>query len=131
MWFGYSIHSTNYKGYVMQYIQVNLGRNVGDTPMTTKRWMSFRIDVTFILSDLFPGDDVNVQYVEEHLGLGSYGDNLEDSAHLSVLLPQPISARQLEDLKIMLAQTAELYGQESIALITSSELVFSAKPPKN
>lgn len=103
------------------YIQVNIGRNVNETPMSDSDWEQFQTRVTFAL--IFAANDVDIdvlEFVELHLGEGSYDGITEDSAHLSAYSESGFDIGHLTEL---LKEIKVAYQQDAIALITGSELI--------
>ncbi len=114
------------------YIQVNIGRNVGDVPMSDLRWLDFQNEVMHALLDLIADVENEPNFrtsrIEIHDGVGSWGgDREEESLHLSILLspitPAPMTNRAMVSFKHRLQEIAAEYGQEAIALITGSRLL--------
>lgn len=103
------------------YIQVNIGRNVNETPMSDTDWQDFQTRVTFAL--IFSANDTNIDllaFVEIHLGQGSYDGLTEESAHLSAFSETGFDIGHLTEL---LKEIKAAYQQDAIALITGSELI--------
>ena len=103
------------------YIQANIGRNVNDTPMSDTDWQDFQTRVTFAL--IFSANDIDIDlldFVEVHLGQGSYDGTVEESAHLSAYSE---AGFDIEHLTELLKEIKVAYNQDAIALITGSELI--------
>lgn len=104
----------------MQCITITIGRNVGQTPMTTDDWVSFKQSANYALRDLVGYD----KPYELHEGIGEWGGHREDSHKVAVLLDTPIDAFLQDKLRARLAQVANDYRQDAIALtISESELI--------
>ena len=101
----------------MTYIQVNIGRNTKDGPLSDNKWFAFQFIVMDALHDVWAIDP------KEHVGVGWWDGVLEDSAHLSVVVPV-VTEDALDDLRADLRFAASFFGQDSIVLIVAeSELV--------
>lgn len=114
----------------MQYVQANIGRNIKGTsdPMALSLWNKFVTDVAGAITEAaisatFGEDGLSHpdDNIEIHRGMGTYG-NVEESAHISLVY----RAIDVEWLRDRLRELAKTYSQDCIALITSSELVFSS-----
>lgn len=106
-----------------QYVQVNVGRNVGTDPMPEQVWHAFLWDVTSDLTASVRGTFDNPFQLHEGTGawIDADGQRIEeDSAHVSIIADIDAYA-----LRLALAATAKRYGQDAIALILGSELVSS------
>lgn len=104
-----------------RYVQVNIGRNVGDTPMTSDRWERFIHDVAHAI--ILSSRDGVPHPFQRHMGTGAWIDEdgqriEEESAHISVIIDIDAHA-----LRIELKKLAERYDQDAIALIIGSELI--------
>lgn len=105
----------------VQYVQVNVGRNVGDIPLGAGLWDAFIWDV---VNDIINSSRDGVPYpFQRHVGTGAWIDEdgrriEEDSVHISVMIDIDAYA-----LRLALAATAKKYGQDAIALIIGSELI--------
>lgn len=103
------------------YIQVNIGRNIGDTPMSDNMWDMFKEQIAQIIRRSVKADyrDVSGLNIEFHEGLGMWG-NQEDSCHISLYDERGFDLLELQrDLKWMRSE----YEQDSVALIIGSELI--------
>ena len=100
----------------MIYIQVNIGRNVQDKPMSNREWTYFKWDVYDTLVNL-----KGIDYLEWHLGKGQYKGIVEESCHISALVQGDID---LDHLRAKLAIIKDTYQQDAIALIVGSELLW-------
>lgn len=119
----------------MHYVQINLGRNIGDVPMSPEFWVGFNRSSLRALEELvvdIEGPDTNCNgRIERHLGVGHWdqGEASEESVHYSVLIDVSKAKGPGEVAQAMTAFTRELrwlaesYGQEAIALITGSRLI--------
>lgn len=115
----------------MSYIQVNIGRNVDNVPMSDELWDEFRENVGMGLVDAVIGSvkisdehfEEIVAGVEYHFGTGTWDGGSEDSCHISIFSPAEIEPEYLGRLRQYLADTKRYYSQEAIALIVESELV--------
>lgn len=121
------------------YLQVNIGRNVGDVPMSDLTWLDFQNAVLRGLVDLIwdtePSRTAPPSFGEimVHSGGGTWGESVvEESVHLSYCLetgqlPAPQFARAITDFNNYLRGVADEYQQEAIAVITGSKLLKPAK----
>ena len=101
----------------MLYIQANIGRNVQDSAMSESDWNLYIDRVRLDIETNAVAYDAGV---EVHKGIGVYNGIVEESAHLSLL----VDSVSVSLLKRDLAESAAVYGQETVALIvTQSELV--------
>ena len=110
------------------YVQVNIGRNEGGTPMSDVRWAWFvdtvRDAIVSSVIKALPGPNytgvraVTLKEVQIHRGLGHWRGNMEDSAHISYMGELDVAY-----LRSQLAPIARMFGQDTIALIVGSELV--------
>ena len=124
------------------YVQVNIGRNVGDEPMSDFLWVEFQNEVARALIDLIwdtePDREASpsTDEIEIHEGRGNWGGRGtpdEESVHYSILvetgkLPVGEFAHAMADFTRALRDLAGEFGQEAIALITGSRLL---KPRSN
>ena len=105
-----------------QYVQVNVGRNVGGEPMTDELWDRFHADVTLALLNAYRGS--GVPNVSVHTGEGFWNDETtgelmsEESAYISTFADIDAYA-----LRVDLARIRDEYGQDAIALIIGSDLI--------
>lgn len=101
------------------YVQVNIGRNVGDKPMRAGEWARFRGEVESTLFNAIIGRGI----VSEHRGMGAWlSENgqttqSEESAYLSTF-----AVVDLDALRTALRRLRVKHGQDAIALIVGSEL---------
>ncbi len=110
----------------MTYIQVNIGRNVGNEPMSEENWDWFQSSVKDtiasairVLNDV-PRAEILSQ-IETHLGLGNWGEiDPEESAHISIFSELSID---LDYLRENLGLHRRMFDQDAIALIVGSELI--------
>ena len=105
-----------------EYVQVNIGRNVGGVPMSDERWDRFHADITMALLKAYRGNGVpNVSF---HTGEGFWNDETtgelmsEESAYISTFADIDAFA-----LRVDLARLRDEYGQDAIALIIGSDLI--------
>lgn len=101
------------------YVQVNIGRNVGDVPMSPRNWAGFMGSVEGALRAATIGKGV----ISVHTGRGAWTDDngmtvSEDSAYFSTFAVVDVPA-----LRTALAKVREFAGQDAIALIVGSELI--------
>lgn len=115
----------------MSYLQVNIGRNIDNTPMDDQDWDEFKENIALKLTTTAIGsvqitrdhyDEILAQ-VEFHTGTGTWDGVEEESCHISLFVPNEIDPGYLRELRIYLANTKRYYSQDAIALITVSELV--------
>lgn len=101
------------------YVQVNIGRNVGDTPLSPRQWAGFMGAVEGAMRAATIGRGI----VSVHTGRGAWQDEhgntvSEDSAYFSTFAVVDVPA-----LRSALAVIREFAGQDAIALIVGSELI--------
>ena len=104
------------------YIQVNIGRNIGNVPMQPNPWESFIAAVQDALVNHRGSLDLsNLDDLEMHSGEGTWEDGtIEESLHISGLFRPNYD---LDGLRETLKAVRQAYGQEAVALLTESELV--------
>ena len=104
------------------YIQVNIGRNIGTEPMDDKSWSTFKGRVAYAIYNSANCWEAFVirTNVELHDGMGRYNGITEDSSHISSYWEDGFD---LDQLREELRTVRDIYGQDSIALLTESELV--------
>lgn len=106
----------------MHYIAANIGRNVGDTPMSDSAWTSFQHDVA---TTLFQAG----ARLEDARGIiagagGEWQGAPEESAHVWQLLTDTPSALTIADTKHALGVLARAYEQDAIALIVGTSTLI-------
>lgn len=99
----------------MHYIAANIGRNVGDKPMSESAWGSFKLDVETTLFQAGARLE-DAHGIIEGVG-GEWQGTPEESAHVWQLLTDAPSASAIADTKHALKILARAYGQDAIALI--------------
>lgn len=99
----------------MYYIAANIGRNIGDTPMSESAWQSFQHDVATTLFQAGARLE-DAHGIIEGVG-GEWQGTPEESAHVWQLLTEAPSASTIADTKHTLKILARDYGQDAIALI--------------
>lgn len=113
---------------MIQYAQLNIGRNMGAEPMDSTLWLAFIQQASHALAHA-AGEhrmadaerwQARIKEVQVHSGTGDWDGVPEDSAHVSLFAPDGIDVDKLRELAAILAAH---YGQEAIALIVGSELV--------
>ena len=103
------------------YVQVNIGRNIGGEPMSGERWDEFRNDIISVLvMSCNDSTSETLSTVEIHDGYGSWDGVREDSAHVSIFWVPGVN---VDILRERIAHVRRNYDQDSIALITGSELI--------
>ena len=105
----------------MYVVSVTIGRNVGTTPMSDRRWREFVMDAQgTIEQNTF---ERQRESIEIHRGRGEWSGIEEDSAMVTVLLRSGLSDEARANLKRDLSELARFYDQDAIALtIGTSEL---------
>lgn len=104
-----------------RYIQVNIGRNIGDAPMSDSAWEDFQDNVAMAIVSASAGTLPNVSI---HFGEGFWNDAVtgelvsEPSAYLSTIADVDLFA-----LRTRLRALKGQYRQDSIALIAGSDLI--------
>lgn len=99
----------------MHYTQVNIGRNINSKPMTQEKWEEFQAHVYILMSDCAIEPNLEI-----HNGYGHWDGMVEESTHISMLSEDIVDLDRLRDGLVDLKKE---YGQDTIALITGSELV--------
>lgn len=105
----------------VQYVQVNVGRNVGGIPMGIELWHAYIWDA---VNDIINISRNGIPYPFERLeGTVARFDEdgqliSEDSAHISVMVDIDADA-----LRQALKATAERYGQNTLTLIIGAERI--------
>ena len=104
----------------MNYIQVNIGRNISSTKveMPLDDWEAFVRQVKIILQASIRDP---LAPVEIHYGVGVYDGVKEDSAHISMVAD--VTPEDIEWIRGSLLELKKFYNQERIALITQSTLI--------
>ena len=95
-----------------RYVQINIGRG----NLSHEEWLNFAHFTTIALRESARGE-TEVQ-VELHEGAGCWGDEIEDSTHISTIADVDLYA-----LRVKLAKLKKQYNQEAIALIVGSDLI--------
>lgn len=102
-----------------RYVQVNIGRNIGDVPMPEYDWALFQgavaVEIFYAAYDESDPLAANI-----HTGSGQWGDVREESAYVSYFAENGID---LASLRKGLEAIKARFNQDAIALITSSELI--------
>lgn len=99
----------------MQYVQANIGRNVGDEPMSDADWDKFIAATASAIINAC----LNRTEIEFHYGRGTWEGITEASCHISTLA-QSVDVPKLWS---KLRDLARQFGQDTVALIIGSELV--------
>ena len=95
-------------------ITVTIGRNVGDVPMSERRWHEFDTDVQGTLANNVFARQIIA--VERHLGRGSWEGVEEDSIKITYLLKSALTDEAIATLSRDLSELAWFYDQDAIAL---------------
>lgn len=107
------------------YVQINIGRNIGDTPMSGKRWNSFKGEVSGLLDLATPADSGRI----ETTGMGVWGADTEETAIIAAICDgwsTGEGGRYNEQwLAIELASVARRYLQDDIGLIVANNSLVS------
>ena len=110
------------------FVQINIDRNIGKTPMPRDTWDAYQKDVRDALqsSSLSALPTIFDAYHESHYGTGRWWDVqlqenvIAESVHISffdaVGFDLPLLRSKLGEIKVK-------YNQDAIALITGSELI--------
>lgn len=117
------------------YVQINIGRGIDGEPMNMVMWEQFISDVAdslraagknHLVRDVF-GATMWLQStvvadmpIEVHKGGGYWAGESEESAHISTYWE---SGFRFDILKSDLLDLGGKYGQNTIALVTGSELI--------
>ena len=110
------------------YVQLNFGRNIKNVPMDILTWNTFNGEIISALYDSTKAAPYSIYQttVEVHTGTGRWFDEdlndyiTEESCHVSFYDP---AGFDLEYLRTKLRDLKARFGQDSIALITGSELI--------
>ncbi len=114
------------------YIQVNIGRNVGDKPLEIVAWENFQNSCRAALYQSANGNfwsesptgrknrEVFFDAVEYHHGSGTWENGVEESCHISVFWEYGFD---LDNLLELLKDVKDYFEQEAIALIIGSEFI--------
>jgi len=99
------------------YVQVNIGRNIDDAPMSAANWARFQGEAQYAMHA------AGAAWVSTHLGCGSWVDPQgftvsEESAFLSAF-----GVIDLDILRDRIAELRDGWHQDAIALIVGSELI--------
>ena len=110
---------------ISTYAQLNIGRNVGDVPMSDANWSWFKDSVADALASSVrmlhdvPRIEVRAR-IETHSGLGQWGEiDPEESAHISIYWPGGLDVDYINDQARTLAA---MFDQDAIAVIIGSTL---------
>ena len=110
---------------VTTYAQLNIGRNVGNTPMAQDRWEWFVNMAQFILIGAqhriggSPAGDSQWADTQVHYGTGIWNGATEESAHISLFWEQGMDVDYIRE---QAGAVARMFEQEAIAVIVGSEL---------
>ena len=110
------------------YVQINIDRNIGKNPMTQRAWYAYQEEVRDALqsSTLSALPSIFDAYHESHYGTGRWWDVelqenvIAESVHISFF---DAVGFDLDRLRSKLQEIKVKYRQDSIALITSSDLI--------
>ena len=103
----------------MPTVIVNIGRNIGTTPMSPRRWRAFRAEVGMVLESAC-GD----LYTRDAVGKGGWDDGLGWVPEASAVWVGAIAPENLPDLKLRLASLLERFHQDAIAVtVGDTEMV--------
>lgn len=101
----------------MFIIQLSLGRNIGDQPMSDRDWRRFLNDAADTIRN-------QGETPELHLGSGVWGGVREESARITVYRDEAPTETYRAHLRAFLPVIAARYGQDAIGLvIAESELI--------
>ena len=101
------------------WLQINIGRNVGGTPMPDYIWQEFQ---DRIISALVRYANANPNDIMSTVGTGPWGDGREECASFGVFARKGFDIELFRD---WLALTAARFDQESIALMVGGELIHA------
>lgn len=105
----------------MNTYTVTVGRDIGDSPMPSEKWDTLILTIVKELTHVTYG-----AWVEVHTGTGQYDGTTEESAMVTLLTEEYLSAGALTYIREFLKNLAGEYGQECIALtVGSSELIYA------
>lgn len=113
------------------FIQVTIGRNVGNEPMDDTQWRRFQQDVRDVIATAVYAemrDRIGARFpfadIETHYGEGEWDGVKEESAHLSLYFPTPagVAAHRVRSmLDADLGTLAYDYDQDAIAYVVATE----------
>ena len=98
----------------MKYVQVNIGRNVDNEPMSSGLWNDFVTAVSDVIAECS-----DIKSIETHFGVGYWDGGMEDSCHVSALA----TFVDVDTLREQVGYVVAEFGQDAVALIVGSELV--------
>lgn len=107
------------------YAQLNIGRNVGNTPMDDSRWEWFVSTAQSILMGAqhrvggSPAGESQRKDTQVHYGAGIWGGVAEESAHISLFWEQGMDVDYIREQAGVIAR---MFEQDAIAVIVGSEL---------
>ena len=110
---------------VTTYAQLNIGRNVGNTPMPQDRWEWFVNTAQSVLMGAqhrvagSPSGESQRADTQVHYGAGIWGGVAEESAHISLFWEQGMDADYIRE---QAAVVARMFEQDAVAVIVGSEL---------
>lgn len=110
---------------VTTYAQLNIGRNVDNTPMAQDRWEWFVSTAQSVLMGAqhrvggSPAGESHRNDVEVHYGAGVWGGVAEESAHVSLFWEFGIDADYVREQAGVIAR---MFEQDTVAVIVGSEL---------
>lgn len=96
------------------FVNVNIGRNIGDRPMSDARWAKFQRDVRRILRDAG-------KVVGHGTGSSVWGKVREEFATFHVVLGYHLGDVTRERLAVV----AKLYGQDAIGVMGEMDLIYA------
>lgn len=107
----------------MTQVQVSIGRNTSPgIPLPKIAWYNFQRSVHVALWAQTRGES---RWVEIHKGEGQWEDQVEESAHITML---DVFWLDREALSRDLARIAQRYGQTAVALtVTEPELITAGR----
>jgi hypothetical protein len=102
------------------FAQINIGRNVGETPMDAFDWGLFKLSVRQI-ADLFRGASTTIIEVE---GQGGEWLGVPEDTHLFMIISPLIKDQFIVDhVKECLSSIAKEFGQDAIALVFGTSIL--------
>lgn len=108
------------------FVQVNVGRNINDTPMSEAQWLMFRTEATDMLIDNVvraTGHVIDIDDIEYHYGTGYWGDVAEDSCHISAGIPAEYDDKRDDIIAALVDAATKLapsYSQDMVGVMASA-----------
>ena len=113
----------------MYEYDVTIGRNVGSEPMPRPRWDAFSASVVETLTWAGSRRGEVEPTVEIRHGITFWQGQSEESHRITLRVNEELYPETLAQVRAELAECAQAYQQEAIALaVASSELIYPLAP---